>query len=180
MHNDAIHITAQSSGLLNLVSDLALCTQTVLLKMQPICAGDCTASLAPVEVIDIIRSAPRVAVPPAMMLTTVEKCLGMISTEFGFGQLTPKFHWLLHFPSHLQKYKSLLDCLCLVRKHRAATRHRSEYRGIRVGATKSLLGEVTSRHLGQLNRPSAFCFEACLVGCRSAPKHLQGTLLASF
>ena len=91
-----------------------------------ICAGTCIAFLALVEVIDIIRSAPRVAVPPAMMLTAVEKCLGMRSAEFGFDKMTPKFHWMLHFPSQLQKYKTMLNCFCLERKHRAAKGYCSE------------------------------------------------------
>ena len=80
-HRKAGHIKAQASDLLSLVSVLALFTQTVLLNMQT-CAGACTAFLALVEVIDLVRSAPRVAVPPEMMLTAVEKCLRMISAEF--------------------------------------------------------------------------------------------------
>ena len=61
--------------------------------------GACFAFLSLVEVIDLIRSAPRVTVAPAMMLAAVEKCLRMMSAEFGFDKMTPKFHWMLHFPS---------------------------------------------------------------------------------
>ena len=181
-HRHAGHIKAAASDLLSLVAVLALFTQTVLLTMEGIGAaahGACFAFLSLVEVIDLIRSAPRVTVAPAMMLAAVEKCLRMMSAEFGFDKMTPKFHWMLHFPSQLQKYKFMVNCFCLERKHRTPKRYCSEFRSITAGSSKSLLSEVTSHHLGQLSRPSAFGFQVGLVAGKSASKQVKRTFLTS-
>ena len=147
--------------------------------MQPICDGACAAFLALVDVIDLIRSAPRVAVPPAMMLTTVEACLRMVSAEFGVDKMTPKFHWMLHFHSQLEKYNNMLICFCLERNHRSPNRYCSEFQAINPCIRRSLLREVTSHHLGQLSRPSSFCFQVGLVDGKKAPTQLKRTLLES-
>ena len=159
-HRKAGHIKAQASDLLSLVSVLALFTRTVLITIEADGAvAACNAFLALVRVIELIVNFPRLAVPAATLLSAVEKCLELWSVAWGLDSMTPKLHWLLH----IHKQKHMLNCFCLERKHRIAKRYASEFKNVVLGASKSLLMEVSAHHLGELKKPGAFCFDIGLI-----------------
>ena len=173
-HRKAHHIKSQASDLLCLVPVLALFAQTVLLKMDGACVTECLAFLALIDVIELIRSTPRVAVPPDMMLKAVEECLRLWSTTFGFDSMTPKWHWMLHFHRTLSKFDGvMLNCFCLERKHRMPKRYASELKNISGNAGRSILSNVTAHHFGALGNASSFSFEVGLVDGRAASRRMK-------
>ena len=179
-HRAAKHIKCQASDGLSLVGVSALFVNKVLLKMDPPCKNECDCFLALVEVIEIIVASARVTVQPQTLLTSVEKFLHMYKDAWGCDMMVPKFHWLLHLWTILQKYGTLLNCFCLERKHRVPKRYATELTNISKKNSKSLLMEVTSHHLGQLDQHDAFNFEVGLVNGSTPSKKIKQILIAAF
>ena len=87
--------------------------------------------------------------------------------------MTPKYHWLIHFPKHLQKFQTLLSCFVHERKHKMAKRFLNDV--LQLEATeKSVLSEVTCLHLANLHSTDAFDFTPHLMKpARAAPKKMH-------
>ena len=90
--------------------------------------------------------------------------------------LTPKFHWMLHFGDYLRKWKILLNCFVLERRHRIGKRYATELKNISKHASKSLLMEVTSHHLAWLRSPTVFDYSVGLVGGKPASNKVKKLL----
>ena len=105
-----------------------LLERLVLLNGYKICTDACNAFLALADVVDFLISAPRAHVEPSSLDNLVERFLELFVHAFGFGWMTPKFHWLLHFGEHLKKWHILLNCFVLERRHRISKKvcHRTE------------------------------------------------------
>ena len=175
-HRKARHIKAQASDLLSLVPVLALFTQNVLFKLGT-CNKECAAFLSLVEVIELVKSVGRVSVTPDRMLKAVEHCLACCADTFGFEELTPKWHWMLHFHQQLTRNRVMLNCFCLERKHRAPKRYCTEFKSVTATSSKFLLNEVVAHHLGQLSKPGALCFDVGLVDGRPMSKRMSRELM---
>ena len=125
---------------------------------------------------DLIISVPRAHVEPSSLDNLVERFLELFVHAFGFEWMTPKFHWLLHFGDHLEKWHILLNCFVLERRHRIAKRYATELKNISKDASQSLLMEVTSHHLSLLRSPQVFNYAVGLVGGRPASKKARDLL----
>ena len=176
-HRSAKHIKCQASDLLSLTPVLALFVQQVLLSLHTDCDHQCLAFLALADIVDIIVSTSRNDVPPEQLLARVHLFLEEFVKAFGYEMQVPKFHWLLHLAEILGRLGFLLNCFVLERKHRIAKRYATDLYNTSKHASTSLLGEVVSHQLGQLDEPEAFNFEVGLVNGRKAPARLRQFLL---
>ena len=185
-HRKAMHIKCQASDGLSLVGVAALFVHNVLLLLEKrgltsaSCNNECYAFLALVDVIELIVASSKTNVPPQKLLTAVEKFLELFAHAWGVEWMVSKFHWLLHLPDPLarSRFKKLLNCFCLERKHRVPKRYATELTNPSKKNSKSLLMEVTSHHLGQLSNADAFAFDVGLVGASKARKNIKQILTA--
>ena len=179
-HRKAQHVKCQASDMLSLLPVAAVFTSQVLMKLEPrVLRSECIAFLALVDVVDLIVASSRITVPSVRLLQAVEKFLELFNDAWGVQWMVPKFHWLLHIPGVLHKHGKLLNCFCLERKHRVPKRYATELKNTSDRTKASLLKEVTSHQLAQLNDDAAFSFAVGLVRPIKQPsKHLK-TLLGS-
>ena len=151
---------------------MALFVQKVLLSLH-VLDPHCLAFLALTDIVEIIVGTARNDVRPEQLLGRVHKFLELFVAAFGYDSQVPKFHWLLHLPEILARLGFLLNCFVLERKHRMGKRYATDLSNISKDPSKSLLGEVLSHQLGQLNGQDAFNFEVGLVNGRTAPAKLR-------
>ena len=69
--------------------------------------------------------------------------------------MTGKFHWLLHWPAHLQKWGCLPACFIHERKHRVAKRYGSNVTNTRQ-YEKILLYEIMGHDIARLTETGIF------------------------
>ena len=175
-HRKASHIKCQASDMLSLLPVMAIFTMHVLMTIG--CKAECNVWLALVDVVDLIVASSRITVPPSKLLVAVEKFLQLFVDVWGHDWMVPKFHWLLHLPSVLRRFGSLLNCFCLERKHRVAKRYATDLTKTKGNNQSSLLKEVTSHHFGQLSNPGCFSFGVGLVDPKAPSKAMKRMLLS--
>ena len=180
-HRAAKHIKCQASDGLSLVQVAAMFTIRVLMKLNVNgiavdCYEQCICFLALVDVIDLVITTAQVKVSPEKLLRAIERFLSLFKKVWGTKWMTPKFHWLLHFASHLAKLGYLPNCFCLERKHRLAKRYASDLTNTYWRHGKSLLKEVICHHFAQMMKPSSFSFEIGLVDARDPSKKVRKSL----
>lgn len=174
-HRKAQHLKCQASDLLTILGVLMLFTQTVLRPMGAANAA-CDAMIACVELSQLVVATSRIDVSPARLLGCVHKFLEYFTAAFGYESLTPKCHWLLHFPELLERNGRLLNCFALERKHRMPKRYATELANISGSASKSLLSECVAHHLSSITSHS-FTYDVGLVQGRNAPKKSRQLIL---
>ena len=76
------------------------------------------------------------------------------------NNLHSKFHWLIHLPDELIRFKRLLSCWVHERKHKMVKHYAQNIYNTRV-YERSILSEVTSHHLANLRRDS---LSTCALG----------------
>jgi hypothetical protein len=175
-HRSAKHIKCQASDGLSLVQVAAMFTVRVLMMLGVSCRAECLCFLALVDVIDLIFTTPHGMVSPAELLEAVELFLAMFKKLWGVEWMTPKFHWLLHYSSHLARLGYLLNCFCLERKHKVAKRYASDLTNTYWRHGKSLLKEVLCQHFHQLDDPYSFSFGIGLLDARKPSKRVKALL----
>ena len=89
----------------------------------------------------------------------------------------PKFHWLVHLPKHLEKFKLLPTCWVHERKHRMVKRYASDVYNT-TSYDRTILSEVTAHHMSALDDKSTFDFSVGLLVSRQAPAKLRAFLMA--
>ena len=80
-------------------------------------------------------------ITPKILLQRVHAFLNAFVTGFSANIMTPKFHWLLHFPSYLRRFGWLLACFVHERKHKMLKRYCNDIRNTAV-FEHSVLREV--------------------------------------
>ena len=75
--------------------------------------------------------------------------------------MIPKFHWLLHFPAWLKRFRTLISCFVRERKHKMVKRYANDMRNTRTNFDehsyeKSIMAEV---------RFNIFDYAKNLLGC---------------
>ena len=110
-------------------------------------AGACKpavdAYVALCDVIDCFVCVTRGNVTPRHLARCVQSFLSLYCLAFGADHTTPKFHWLLHFPSYLEKFGTLVACYVHERKHKMLKRYCTDIRNTTV-FEHSVLAEVAA------------------------------------
>ena len=174
----AKHVKCQASDGLSLVPVLAIFFGCVALSWD-LCDAECYVFLAFADVVDYISAVPRGGVDPDMLRTAVCKFLYLFANTFGFDYMIPKFHWLLHFGSHLLNFGTLISCFVHERKHRMVKRYCNEILNTEE-FEYSVLSEVVCHHLNNLDCEAVFDFSVGLVAPRVAPRALRNFIKDTF
>ena len=179
-HRKAKHIKCQASDLLSLNGVLAHFTKTFLTaaaRGNDACVKACSAFLALMDVCELVALTARYEVQPARLLGRVHRFLSLFVDAFGWQWLSPKLHWMLHYPEALRKNGRLFNCFCLERKHRVPKSYAEDYKKIVRSSSKSILSEVVCDQFAKISDPIAFDFNVGLVGGRPCPKKARHEIL---
>ena len=176
-HRAAKHLKLQASDSLSIYPVLALFVQTVVLPSGQ-CDAACNAFLALIDVMDFITAVPRGNIDPDMIAAAVHRFLEQFVAVWGHDYTHPKFHWLLHFASHLIAFNGiLLSCFVHERRHRLIRRYADDTYNT-VDYERTLISEAVCHHLGNLEGSTTFDFSIGLVPpVRSAPKRARNAVL---
>ena len=82
--------------------------------------------------IDCFYYASRGGVSPDQLQRSVHRFLDRYCEAIGADHMTPKFHWLLHFPFYLRHFGTLVSCYVHERKHRMLKRYCNDIRNTTV------------------------------------------------
>ena len=103
-------------------------------------------------------------------LDDVHDFLAKYVAAFGYSVLTPKAHWLLHYPIQLLKRIFRINCFVLERKHRVPKQYAELLKKHKKKGSTSILSDVVCHHLVSLKRAGCYDFEVGLVNGTKAPK----------
>ena len=170
-HRKSQHIKGQASDVLSCMKVLDHFTRTVLrvASTNDDCKNACEAFIALATVCELIFDTARATVDPAMLLGKIHRFLELFVAAWGYEWLTPKCHWMLHYPEILQNMGRLFNCFCLERKHRVPKRYAEDISNITASSSKTILKECFCHQLSNATKPGAFDFDVGLVGGRPAP-----------
>ena len=153
---------------------LALFVLTVLIPAGCSVAHS-SAFLALCDVVELLATVATGNVDPMLLRDTVHVFLKRYTDAWGFDELTPKCHWMLHYWDHLKRHGTLPNCFVLERKHRWGKRYAGEIANQRA-ADAGVIGEVTCHALSAMENPEAFNFNVGLINPRPASQHLLAAL----
>jgi hypothetical protein len=127
--------------------------------------------LAMADVLDMLQAVPLLKVTPkdlrAVISTFLQSCV-----KAGWRDYThPKFHRLVHFPTHLEKFGMLPTCFVHERKHRVAKRYSNQIQNTAV-FEKSVLSELVCHDLAVLKTQGIFKFDVKLSNPHTASKKM--------
>ena len=121
------------------------------------CPAERLAFIALCDVIDCLRATAYIEVAGRTVLAAVEAFLDLYDTAYGMEWSTPKFHWLLHFGDYVEKFRELVSCWPLERKHKVPKSYGADVSNTRIYET-SVLHEVICKHIAALRNPDTFSF----------------------
>ena len=161
----------QASEGLGLYPILAYFIQAVVLPANA-CVRECVAFLAMADILDMLQAVPLQKVTPqdlrAVIHTFLQSCVAAEWKQY----MHPKFHWLVHFPTHLEKFGMLPTCFVHERKHRVAKRYANHIQNTQ-GFEKSVLSELVCHDLAVLKTSGIFDSAVKLSTPHTASKKLR-------
>ena len=118
-----------------------------MLIFNDICPRQVAVYLCLCDLIDCFYNANRGTVSPNELARRVHAFLQMFVDVYGVDYITPKFHWLLHFPASLKRFRTLISCFVHERKHKMVKRYANDMRNTRTNFDehsyeKSIMAEV--------------------------------------
>ena len=121
-NNEAKRFKCQASEGLSLYAVLA-----VILGCFTECPHEFMVYLLLCDLIDCFVAVSRGgSVDPSLLKDRVHAFLQAFCSVYGYEFMTPKFHWLLHFPKHLEEFKMLIACFVHERKHKMVKRYAND------------------------------------------------------
>lgn len=156
-NNDAKRFKCQASAGLSLYAVAGI----FMLIFQTICPREVAVYLCLCDLIDCFYYANRGIVSPNELARRVHAFLQVFVDVYGVDHMTPKFHWLLHFPAWLKRFRTLISCFVHERKHKMVKRYANDMRNTRTNFDehsyeKSIMAEV---------RFNIFDYAKNLLGC---------------
>ena len=124
------------------------------------CTAEREAFVALCDIIDCMRATAFIHVAGSTIVKAVELFLELYDKAYGLEWSTPKFHWMLHFGDFCDRFKELVSCWPLERKHKTPKGYGAEVRDTRK-YEQSVLHEVICKRVAELLDPDTFEFLRC-------------------
>ena len=144
----------QASECLALYPVIAMFVQSVPMK-QNMCLPQCEAFIAMCDVLDLLQSIATHKLEPSQLVQAVEKALDAFVAAGWKHLMIKKFHWLLHYGDHLQRFKMLPACWSMERKHKLVNKFANPLCNT-IKFEQSVLEELLSHKLATLKQDGLF------------------------
>lgn len=174
----AKHFKCTASEALSIYPVIACFVQAVLLPAGRALAA-CNAMLALADVLDLLITVPLAKVTSAMLRDAIRSLLDCCVAAGWRQVLHPKFHWLVHLPSHLARFECLPSCWVHERKHRMVKRYAQDIHNT-TNYEKAIFAQVTSHHLSSLAADHTFATHVGLTRPRAASPKMRAFLESEF
>ena len=125
-------------------------------------AAQVAAFCALADLLDLIASTAMYSVQPQTLREAVEAFYTKVNEAGWAKKAHSKFHWLVHFPQHLEKHRMLPGCLVHERKHRVAKRFADDVRNT-TSYEQSLLRQMLAHDVAALEDADWVCGGAPLL-----------------
>ena len=134
------------------------------------CLKECTAFVLLADVLDCIQAVPHGCITSALLKQSIHEFLQACLDCKWEGNMHSKFHWLIHFPRHLEQFLQLPSCFVQERKHKVVKRYSSSISNT-ITFEKSMMAEILSHDLAKLKLPGTFATRLRLSkSCQPAKK----------
>ena len=147
-NHEAHTFKCTASEALSLYSIMYMFLQHIVVPAK-VCEHECKAFLSMCELIDMIYAIPLQKVAAAALQRKVEQFFDDCKAAKMHDFIHPKFHWLYHMPSELQRHGMLPSCFTHERKHRMLKRYMNNICNTKCYET-SVLKEVCCHELYDL------------------------------
>ena len=145
---------ALASELLSLIPILAFFAATQVM-VHGTCVPECTVIVLLADLLDLFILANVGDCTDIQLRSAIDAfmaaCIGAEWRQY----MTPKFHWLLHFPRHLYRFGYLPSCFVLERKHKVGRRYATSITNT-INDEISVLGELLSHNLEYMKSETVF------------------------
>ena len=168
-----------ASEALALLPVLCFFVSAVGMKLEGVCLITCAALLAVGDLVDLLQAVPHGLVEVAQLKACIDKLIELCLAAGFQDDLIPKFHWLLHFPHHLAKWRMLPTCFTHERKHKWAKRYAEAISNTRA-YSKSVITEIVSHQLFTVSKPEVFDLTAKLLEPKKAKPDLTNLVISIF
>jgi hypothetical protein len=121
------------------------------------CQAECQAFLCMCDMIDLLLACSQEGhgITPGKLSQSIHKFLKSCVDAGWKHRMHPKFHWLVHFPTHLRNHGFLVSCFVHERLHKLSKRYGTDIRNTRTYEV-SLLKQVLCQVLADLREPGLF------------------------
>ena len=141
----------------------------------------CSCFLGLVQIIETILKSARRPVDCNALQRTIDNYMAAFKAMYGPECMIIKFHYMMHYPLFLRRWRPLPNCFALERKHKMPKRYGNEIRNTSSNWDASVLREATNHHLGALTSTNGhFRFDAGLVDEHPVKPKLGASLQAAF
>ena len=129
------------------------------------------------DLIDALLSTPLGVIEPDYLKDRVNTLLRCCEAAGWRDMMTPKFHWMIHYPYHLKRWGTLPTCWVHERKHRMVKRFGTDIANHR-RFSHSVLSEVVHFQLSNICQEDA-CQTTSRLDCPSAAPKVLAELVVS-
>ena len=141
-----------------------------------VCKRALDAYMALADIVDLMMAVNRHLTTAEQLQTACEAFLTCFAAAFSEEGMTPKFHWLLHFPSRCLLHGLLLACFVHERKHRMLKRCANGVRNT-VIFERTVLDEACCHQLYRLDQDSTFNYKLGLLNPHAATRNVRRFVL---
>lgn len=173
-HKRAKTFKSSASDVLSIHNIIAVFVVAVVLPWGK-CKKEAEVFLALSDLIDMLQAVPLGRISPSMLRTTVTTLLTLCVSAGWTDYMHPKFHWMIHFPMHLERFGCLPSCFAHERKHKMVKRYSNDVHNTLV-FERSIIGQVCGHTLYNLSQPGLFRLDARLSQRRTAPAKVKAIL----
>ena len=172
-NRNASSFRCQASQALSLVPVLAYWVKT---EGLPRFAGNCLqAMLAFVAMSAVMSILCNLARAGAGMADTLQERAEKFLYRYRVAwnqDMTPKFHWMLHYAQRLRSVGILVACFVPERKHKLVRRYGNDVLNTPIYES-TVVKELTCHSIAMLSEPALLNFDVALVRPHAAPRRLR-------
>ena len=177
-HKSAEIFKCPASEGLSLLPVMAVYVSMVVMRTA-LCPEACKALLALADVVDLLKAVPLGITSSADLAASISAFLTACERANWREEMTPKFHWLIHFPHHLDRFGQTPACFVHERKHKQVKRFANEICDTRQ-YSKSVLSDIISWQLFDVGKPDACSMGVALLDAHVAPKNIAEVVRSQF
>ena len=133
-----------------------------------------------VDIIENVMRSARSVVDCNALERSISAYLSAFKALYGPEEMTPKFHYMMHYPAFLGRWHIIPNCFVLERKHKLPKRYANPILNTKADWEVSVLREVTNSHLASLGDTVVFDDGAALLSPHRAGRRMNSMLQHQF
>ena len=114
------------------------------------CKNEVSTYVALAKVLDLFIQARTGSISPVTLHTAIKHHQQLSQTTYGAEHWLPKYHYSMHIPEALQRYKTVLSCFVQERRHRHVKRYAQAQTNTMQGFEEYVTRETVSSQLHHL------------------------------